>query len=253
MFEQSVLEARVLTARPLSLAMSLAGQAFLITAAVLLPLVHPDVLQRAAFWIPVTGPPPAYHAPAPAILDVVRSAAAPRVFVGRGLVEPSRIPETITLLQDSMPEVGSGAVGPATGVPGGFGPPGAASGVMNSITILPPPVVPAPVQTAVKDVPKQVTISRLTIGGNVQAAKLILAPQPVYPPLAKQARIQGVVRIGALIGTDGKIASLRIMSGHPLLVGTAMDAVKRWVYRPTLLNGDPVEAVTEITVTFTLN
>jgi protein TonB len=75
---------------------------------------------------------------------------------------------------------------------------------------------------------------------------------PVYPPLAKQAKIQGTVRFTAYIAKDGHIESLELVSGHPLLAAAAQNAVKQWVYRPTLLNGDPVEVVTQIDVNFTL-
>jgi protein TonB len=91
------------------------------------------------------------------------------------------------------------------------------------------------------------------VGGNVQAANLIRKVVPVYPPLAKQARIQGTVRFQAIIGKDGTIQNLQLVSGHPLLVSAAQQAVSQWVYRPTLLNGDPVEVVTTIDVNFTLS
>jgi protein TonB len=91
------------------------------------------------------------------------------------------------------------------------------------------------------------------VGGNVQGAKLIKKPTPSYPPLAKQARIQGTVKFTAIIGKDGTIQNLTLVSGHPLLVQSAQDAVKQWVYQPTLLNGEPVEVVTEIDVNFTLS
>jgi protein TonB len=76
---------------------------------------------------------------------------------------------------------------------------------------------------------------------------------PVYPPLAKQARIQGTVRFTAIIGKDGTIQNLQLVTGHPLLVAAAQDAVRQWVYKPTLLNGEPVEVVTQIDVNFTLS
>jgi protein TonB len=82
---------------------------------------------------------------------------------------------------------------------------------------------------------------------------LVSQPRPVYPPLAKQARIQGVVRFTAIIGRDGTIQNLTLVSGHPLLVSSAQEAVKQWRYKPTLLNGEPVEVVTQIDVNFTLN
>ena len=101
--------------------------------------------------------------------------------------------------------------------------------------------------------PKPVTPQRIRVGGNVQQAKLIRQPKPIYPPLAKQARISGVVRLNAIIGKDGTIQNLTVASGHPLLVPAAMEAVKQWVYQPTLLNNDPVEVVTQIDVNFTLS
>jgi periplasmic protein TonB len=87
----------------------------------------------------------------------------------------------------------------------------------------------------------------------VQTAKLIKQPKPVYPTLAKSARIQGVVKLHALISKEGIIENLTVISGHPLLVPAALEAVKQWVYQPTLLNGDPVGVDTEIDVNFTLS
>ena len=77
--------------------------------------------------------------------------------------------------------------------------------------------------------------------------------QPLYPALAKQARIQGTVRLQAVIAKDGSVVELQVISGHPLLVQAALDAVRQWRYRPTLLNGEPVEVVTTIDVVFTLS
>ena len=94
---------------------------------------------------------------------------------------------------------------------------------------------------------------RIRVGGNVQAANLINQVRPVYPPLAKQARISGVVELSAIIGKDGRVQDLKVVRGHPLLVQAALDAVKNWVYRPTLLNGEPVEVSTTIDVNFTLS
>ena len=90
------------------------------------------------------------------------------------------------------------------------------------------------------------------MGGNVQSAKLTAQPKPVYPPLARQARIQGTVRLEADISKDGTIENLKVISGHPLLIQAALDAVKQWRYQPTLLNGVPVEVVTTVDVNFTL-
>ncbi len=93
----------------------------------------------------------------------------------------------------------------------------------------------------------------IRVGGNVQQAKLTSQVRPEYPALAKQARIQGVVHLAALIAKDGTVKNLTVISGHPLLVQPAMDAVRQWTYAQTLLNGDPVEVFTQIDVNFTLS
>ncbi len=96
------------------------------------------------------------------------------------------------------------------------------------------------------------TPQRIRVGGNVQQANLISKVNPVYPPLAKQARIQGVVHLTTTIAADGTVQNIEVISGHPLLVPAAMEAVKQWLYKPTLLNGNPVEVITQVDVNFTL-
>ena len=139
------------------------------------------------------------------------------------------------------------------GVPGGV-PGGVAGGVIGGIigsvpSAAPPPPPPPP---PVKVVEKPVTPQRIRVGGNVQAANLIRRPKPAYPPLAKQARIQGMVKLNAVIAKDGTIQDLKAVSGHPLLVPAALEAVRQWLYKPTLLNGEPVEVATIIDVNFTV-
>jgi protein TonB len=87
----------------------------------------------------------------------------------------------------------------------------------------------------------------------VQQANLIKKVPPVYPPLARQARIEGIVRFTVIIAKDGSILNVQLVSGHPLLVPTAVDALKQWVYRPTLLNGNPVEVITQVDIDFALS
>jgi protein TonB len=96
------------------------------------------------------------------------------------------------------------------------------------------------------------TPQRITIGGGAQESKLMNRTPPVYPPLALQARISGIVHLQAIIGKDGRVLDLKVNSGHPLLVPAALEAVKQWVYQPTLLNGNPVEVATQVDVLFTL-
>ncbi len=83
-------------------------------------------------------------------------------------------------------------------------------------------------------------------------AMLVRKVIPVYPPIARSARISGVVRLIGTIGKDGAIQNLEIVSGHPMLARAALEAVRQWVYKPTLLNGIPVEVVAPIEVNFTL-
>ena len=90
------------------------------------------------------------------------------------------------------------------------------------------------------------------MGGNVQAAKLIHEVEPEYPLLARDARIGGTVRLQAIISREGKVEDLKLLSGQPLLVQAAMDAVKQWIYKPTFFNGTPVEVLTEVDVHFSL-
>ena len=135
--------------------------------------------------------------------------------------------------------------GPMVGiVPGAVGVPGQSGrrllgSEIGNMALPPPPLPPPPPE-------------RIPVGGEVAAAKLISQPRPVYPPLARQAHIQGTVRLKAFISKDGTIENLTVLSGHPLLIEAAMEAVKLWRYQPTLLNGVPVGVVTNVDVKFTL-
>jgi protein TonB len=204
---------------------------------VIIPLIHSEALPKASLGLVTISPPP--PAPPPA--------AAPRVAVQKISVEdlekePPVIPKAIANFkhQPAPPSNGIGVVGSVPGVPGG-GPDGVISTLIG-VTAAPPPP-PA----------KPHTPGRIKVGGIVEEANLIYGPKPDYPQLARMARIQGIVRLQALIATDGTIKGLKVMSGHPLLVKAALDAVERWRYQPTLLNGQPVEVETEIDVNFGLN
>lgn len=96
-------------------------------------------------------------------------------------------------------------------------------------------------------------LDRVQLGANVAAARLLNKVQPVYPALARQQGIQGLVRLKVIIGADGATQQLEVISGHPLLIQAAMDAVRQWRYRPTLLEGKPVEIETTIDVYFQLD
>jgi protein TonB len=126
---------------------------------------------------------------------------------------------------------------------GGTGSPGGFSAL--ALTPAPPPPPPLPP-------PKPPQSQPIRVGGDIQNALAINRPNPVYPPLARQARIQGTVLLEALISKGGTIENLKIISGHPLLAPAAVEAVRHWRYRPTLLNGEPVEVQTTIEVHFSL-
>ena len=93
----------------------------------------------------------------------------------------------------------------------------------------------------------------IRVGGNVQERNLIKRVDPVYPALAIQAKIQGVVRFNVIVAKDGTVRNLQLVSGHPLLIPAAQEAVRQWAYRPTLLNGAPVEVQTSVDVNFALD
>jgi protein TonB len=155
------------------------------------------------------------------------------------LVQPKAIPKDVKIIKEDAPDMDAGVQGGVPGgVPGGsMG--GVIGGVIGGMGGAPPP--PRPTQTRIKQ------------GGQVQAAMIINRVQPMYPPLARQTRISGTVRLHAIIGKDGSVQQLEVISGHPLLVQSALDAVRQWRYRPTLLNGEPVEVDTTIDVIFSLN
>jgi protein TonB len=123
---------------------------------------------------------------------------------------------------------------------------GVIGGIIGAVPAAAPPPPPKVEQ------PKPTTPQRIRVGGQVQAANLIRQPRPPYPPLARSARIQGTVRFTAVIGKDGTIQNLQLVSGHPLLVQAAQDAVRQWLYKPTMLNNEAVEVITQIDVNFTL-
>lgn len=110
------------------------------------------------------------------------------------------------------------------------------------------PALSLPQPTALPAVP-----GRIRVGSAAQQAKLKSSVPPAYPPLAKQARVQGSVKLVGVIGKDGSVQNISVISGHPLLVAPAIQAVKQWVYEPTALNGTPTEVESEIDVNFALS
>jgi protein TonB len=245
MFEQTFVENRGKTKSGWSIFLSFAVQLVGVMILVIIPLIYTDTLPRATLASMLTAPPPPPPPPPPPAPQPKIVRVAPRQFDAGRLMAPKSIPKTIAMIkeEDLPPPSASGVVG---GVPGGVAG-GSMGGVLGGIVGAVPTAAPPPPPEKPK------TPQRIRVGGNVQAANLIRKIIPVYPALAKQARIQGTVKFQAIIGKDGTIQNLQLVSGHPLLVAAAQQAVSQWVYRPTLLNGEPVEVVTTIDVNFTLS
>jgi len=166
------------------------------------------------------------------------------------LVQPTEIPDEIAIIkEEDMPPPAATIAGVVGGVPGGtIG--GSLGGVIGGIISGQPQVAPPPPPPVKK---KKATPKRIRVGGSVQKARLAKRVTPRYPALARQARIQGTVKLTAIIARDGTVEKLEVGGGHPLLVPSAIEAVKQWRYKPTLLNGVAVEVVTQIDVIFTLS
>ncbi|MBI3404283.1 MAG: energy transducer TonB [Acidobacteria bacterium] len=217
-------------------------QAIIVVVLVLIPLIYTEALPRQMLTtLLVAPPPPPPPPPPPAAVQIVKVKPVQRLMNAGVLRAPTAIPKDVKMIKEEEmpPEVAN--VGVTGGVPGGV-PGGQAGGVLGGIiggiAGAPPPPKAAP--------------SRIRVGGNVQQAMLVSQPKPIYPPLAKQARIQGTVMLQAIIAKDGSVQQVEMLSGHPLLVQSAMDAVRQWRYKPTLLNSEPVEVVTTVQVVFTL-
>ena len=155
------------------------------------------------------------------------------------LMQPQRMPAVINIGADEpVPEPPGG---PGGGIPGTGIPPGAGNGLISNI-IGTHPIPPSPPPT----------ITHAIRTSSMLEGNLIRRVEPVYPPLARSARIQGPVVLSALISKAGTIEDLRALSGPPMLVRAAIDAVSQWRYRPYILNNEPIEVETQITVNFYL-
>ncbi|HWF08616.1 MAG TPA: TonB family protein [Bryobacteraceae bacterium] len=243
MFDQTFVNAHAQTRRPWTVALSLTLQTALVAAALLVPILRVaplDAPPEAPIWLPVRRVDLRVK-PEPRTLS--RAIAAPRpIFDPVIAVLPRTVPTEIEPAPDA-PEIGVPASALSSGGPSSL------TSLMPALTAQPPVVKrlqpTAPVSTPAPAGP-------VRISSSVQTARLIFGPKPAYPALAKTTHTRGTVKIQALIGRDGVIRNLQLISGPPLLVKAAMDAVATWRYKPALLNGELVEVVTEIEVNFTL-
>ncbi|MGJ5813391.1 energy transducer TonB [Paludibaculum fermentans] len=252
MFEQSFVEGTVKTNRGWPVVVSSCLQVTLITAGVIVPLMNPEMLPRNGILSTYLATPPLPPAPAPPAQPMVQTTArktAPRQVREGQLIAYTRVPTKVNLIEDP-PDLGQGpgvVGGIENGLPNSMG-----NSLINQLVnssqkpVEPPPVVKPVVQQTKPP-------ERIRVGSTVQEARIISRKIPEYPRLALQTRQQGTVTFTAIISRDGTIQHLQLISGHPLFVQAATEAVKQWRYRPTLLNGEPVEVVAPIEIKFILN
>jgi len=243
MFEQSVLDDSRRGRSKWSW-IGLVAQLGLVSTMLLVPMISPEILS-------VVIPKTVLHVPlkpvAPVEVEVQKRSGPTRsqntMAVAPRAYPPFAAPSVIQPLGPSIYHdafdppaftLGSGSV-KAYG--DSFGPVG------NSLPTAPPPAKPEPKREPAKPI---------RVGGQVQMANILNRVNPPYPELAKRARISGSVKLEGIIAKDGTVQQLKVISGHPLLVPAALEAVRQWRYRPTLLNGEPVEVITPIDVNFIL-
>jgi protein TonB len=206
-------------------------QTVILGVLILIPLIYTEALPKGMLNTFLVAPAPPPPPPPPAApIKVVK---APKIIQINKMVAPTVIPKSVTIVKDDAPVVYQNGGDSVTGGTGDL------SSLIGSGTSAPPP-------------PKPVTPARIRVGGNVQSAALVSQAKPEYPMIAKTAHVSGTIVLHAIIAKDGSIQELQYVSGPPLLMKSAMDAVKQWRYKPTQLNGDPVEVDTTISVVFSL-
>jgi len=219
-------------------------QAGVVAGLVIVPMVHPEViaviLPKALIHVPVKQPPPvevevqqtAQTAATPGQVTVARRYTRTMTAPSSWNNAPARLIDT-----EGAPLV---PIGPPTVGAIGIGPIAPSSNTLPSAPPPPPERKPEP--------PKLVRV-----GGSVRPPAILFRVNPAYPPLAKAARIQGVVKLEGIIAKNGAVVQLKVIGGHPLLVKASLDAVAQWRYTPTLLNGEPVDVIAPIDVNFILS
>jgi periplasmic protein TonB len=234
MFDQLVVSSAhpTKTHKSWTVALSAIVQSIILGILILIPLIYTEALPKGMLNTFLVAPAPPPPPPPPAA--PVKAVRAPKIVQLNKMVAPTVIPKNVAMIKDEAPVIYTNG----GGVDGGTGN-GILNGIIGSGGSGPPP-------------PPTKTPSRIRVGGNVQAAALVNKVTPQYPPIAKTAHVSGTVVLHAIIAKDGSIQELQYISGPPLLMKSAMDAVREWRYKPTMLNGDPVEVDTTISVVFSL-
>ncbi len=232
---------------PLKWAVSLVAHAGALFLLLLMPLYFSQGLnlQRLNSTLLVAPPPPAAAPPPPPPAAAIRAVREiPKTFTPGKLTAPSYVPKAVVSTPDATPPDEAFASMPG-GVPGGISggqPGGILGGVMGGVSAPTAPTI------AAAERPK----GPVRVGGSVKAPQLISGPAPLYPPLAKQSHIQGVVVIEAIIDERGNVVEEKLISGHPLLVASAMRSVSERKYAPTILDGEATAVNLRVEVTFHL-
>ncbi len=245
MFEDSLLESggRLRSKRKAwTTALSFVIQVFVIGVMILIPLIYTEALPKQQLMTFLVAPPPPPPPPPPPAAVPIKQVKVIQSDLNNGqLRTPTKIPQKVAMIkEEEAPPPSASMGGVVGGVPGGV-PGGQMGGVIGGIISSTPVAVP-----------KVATPQRVRVSSGVTAGNLINKVQPIYPPIAKNARIQGSVVLQAIISKTGVVENLHAVSGHPMLIPAAVEAVKQWRYKPYYLNGEPVEVETTIQVNFTL-
>jgi periplasmic protein TonB len=233
------------SSKPLDIFVALLVHVALIGGPILAGLYYTDTLNLKAYatTLLVAPPPPPPPPPAPAAA-IVKAHIQKRVFMNGGkLIAPTAIPKQIAEIKEAPLEPDSLA-GVAGGVPGGV-PGGQMGGVLGG-------VIGGVLNTSAKPIAPPTVRGPVRVGGHVRQPKAIVQTLPVYPTLAKQARVQGAVQIDAVLDEQGNVVDMKVVSGPPLLYQAALDALKKWKYEPTYLNDQPIAVEMIVTVSFQL-
>ena len=237
MFEDSLVESsgKLAARHPFATVVSFAGQIIVLSALLLLSLLYTETLPTQRWINVLQAPPPPPSAPASRSVAIASNRSG---ALSEPLVVPSEIPKSIGMVRTERTAPGTPPSGIAGDILGSV--PENSIGIVNSLLRPATPVLP-------RLAPQKVRVS-----SGVAEGMLIHQVKPPYPAAAKMARVEGSVALQAVIGKDGSIQNLRVISGHPLLTSAALEAVKQWRYKPYYLNGEPVEVETQIVVNFLL-
>jgi protein TonB len=257
MLEDCLLESRrsARAGKPLTLAVSVVTHGSLIAALVLVPLFQERLLPHVALFEPMR-PPEARTEVVKLVATTHQASSTHAAPSSTAMITPLEIPETIANIVDE-PSVGIVGLLPGrSGTEGGNSPFAGLLPSAGPVAVPPAPPSPPPAPPKPPDpMPAPVSAVPVRRGGDVVMSNLVHQVQPVYPVLAQKTRTQGVVLLEAVILRDGTIdpSRIRVITGNVLLNEAAIEAVKQWRYKPTLLNKEPVEILTTITVNFTFN